>query len=420
MTRVLLLAATNSYRAGAFLAAARRLGFDVTVASDRAQALAAANPLGHLTLDFIDVERASAAIEDFARRAPIDAVVAADDDGVVLAAAAAQRLGLRHASVEAARAARDKLRMREGLARAGFAEPWFVAVPLEGDPAAAARRVPYPCVLKPTQLSASRGVIRADDAWAFERAFHRIVRLLSVERRGGPVLVESFLPGAEVALEGVIERGRLRVLAVFDKPDPLDGPFFEETLYVTPSRLGPAAAAAVAETTARAAGALGLDDGPVHAELRWDGRRAAVVEIAPRSIGGLCSRALRFGDATLEEVLLRHAAGQPLDDVQREPRAAGVSMIPIPRGGRLAAVRGQERAQAVAGIEEVRITVPVGDRLVPLPEGARYLGFVFARAESPEEVEAALREAHRRLEFDIEDDRHAPTGAAHHGDPPPA
>jgi biotin carboxylase len=292
--------------------------------------------------------------------------------------------------------------MRERLAAAGFDAPAFTSIPLDADVRAAASRVRYPCVLKPTQLSASRGVIRADDPGVFEAAFRRIADLLARERRGGPILVESYLPGAEVALEGVLDGGSLRVLALFDKPDPLEGPYFEETLYVTPSRLAPAAQVAFRDATARAAEALGLDHGPVHTELRWDGRRASVVEIAPRSIGGLCSRALRFGDASLEEVLVRHAVGQSIDDFHREERAAGVLMIPIPRAGRLEAVRGADLARLVPGIEDVRVTATRGESLVPLPEGARYLGFVFARAAQPAAVEAALRAAHQRLEFDIE------------------
>jgi biotin carboxylase len=265
-------------------------------------------------------------------------------------------------------------------------------------------------VLKPTTLAASRGVIRADDADGFAAAFRRTAAVaidagaatLDAEGRRW-ILVEDFLPGEEVALEGLLTDGVLRVLAVFDKPDPLLGPFFEETLYVTPSRLPPAALSAIAEETSRAAQALGLDHGPVHAELRWNAGRGTMVELAPRSIGGLCSRALRFtAGATLESLLLRHALGDRLLGVERESVASGVMMIPIPMAGTLTTVRGVEAARGIAGIEELRLTIPLGDTLVPLPEGSRYLGFLFARADTPERVEAALRAAHAELTFDIE------------------
>ena len=416
MKRVLLLMTSRTYRAGAFLDAARALGVDVVVGSERPQALAFAHPPGHLTLDFARPERAADAVAAFARRRPIDAVVAVDDDGVVLAALAAERLGLRHASAAAVRASRDKHAMRERLAAQGVDAHWFVRFGADADPEAAARRVRYPCVLKPTSLSASRGVIRADDPRGFTAAFRRTAAIAEAARaseldRGGGrwILVEEFLPGAEVAVEAVLTRGRLRVLAVFDKPDPLDGPFFEETIYVTPSRHVASALAEIAGAAARAARALGLDHGPLHAELKWDGRRAAVVEIAPRSIGGLCSRALRFSDgASLESMLLRHALGDPLDGVEREAQASGVMMLPIPMAGRLAAVHGLDDARRVAHVEDVRITIPIGDKLVPLPEGSRYLGFVFARAETAAPVEAALRAAHGALRFEIEAEQEPP------------
>jgi biotin carboxylase len=263
-------------------------------------------------------------------------------------------------------------------------------------------------VLKPTILAASRGVIRADDEAGFVAAFRRIEAILrtpEVAAHGAEaeqVLVEGFIPGREVALEGLLVDGELTVLALFDKPDPLDGPFFEETLYVTPSRLPAAEQEAIRHVTGWAAVALGLREGPVHAELRVNAAGPWVIELAARSIGGLCSRTLRFGTGmSLEEVILRHALGIELDSLERERQPAGVMMLPIPRGGVLQAVHGQEAAERVPGIEAVTITAHRGQELVPLPEGSRYLGFVFARAETPETVEAALREAHRRLSFDI-------------------
>ena len=419
MPRVLLLMTTTTYRASAFLEAARALGVPVVVGTDRTQALASLHPAGHLTLDFADPARAAREIAAFAQQHPLDAVLAADDDGTVLAAEAAEALGLEHAPVAAVRAARSKLATREAFARAGLSTPRFERFSIADDPGTVARRVRYPCVLKPLFLAASRGVIRANDGAELVAAFARIAALLrrpSLGARGGEeansILVEDYIPGIEVALEGLVTAGRLRILALFDKPDPLEGPYFEETIYVTPSRLGARRQEAVVAATQRGIEALGLSRGPIHAELRLDDDRVWPLEIAPRSIGGLCSRALRFGDGiSLEELILRHALGMEAGSLEREARASGVMMIPIPRAGILRAVGGIEEAKAVPGIEDLRITIPVGQEVVPLPEGSRYLGFIFARAKGPEGAENALREAHRRLRFDIDSPPPVATGA---------
>jgi biotin carboxylase len=258
----------------------------------------------------------------------------------------------------------------------------------------------FPVVVKPLSLSASRGVIRADDDAELDAAVARIRAML--DDPGEPLLVESFVPGAEVAVEGVLRGGALETLAVFDKPDPLDGPYFEETIYVTPSRLPAEAIAQVEATASAAAAALGLSEGPVHAELRVDGDRVTLLELAARSIGGLCSRALRFGaGVSLEEVILRHALGMPPGHLRREELASGVMMLPIPRAGVLREVGGLEEARAVPGVAGLEISIAPGKSVLPLPEGDRYLGFLFAKADTPEQVEQALREAHAKLQVDI-------------------
>ncbi|HSC69972.1 MAG TPA: ATP-grasp domain-containing protein [Candidatus Methylomirabilis sp.] len=409
MGRLLLLMTTTTYRASAFLEAASRLNVPVVVGTDERQVLEAANPGGNLTLDFLDPEKAIRRIVEFDRQYRIRAVVAADDDGVILAAMASQTLGLSRNSVEAAGTARNKGRMREVLAEAGLPSPSFHRFMLEEDPEVAARRVAYPCVLKPLFLAGSRGVIRADSPAQFVAAFHRIAAILrrpEVAAHGGAlarqILVEGYIPGDEVALEGLLVNGRFKVLALFDKPDPLHGPFFEETIYLTPSRLPATTQERVTACVAQAVEAIGLRDGPVHAELRLNGQGEWIIEIAPRSIGGLCSRTLRFGEGvSLEEVILRHAMGLEVESFDREKRAAGVMMVPIPRAGILREIQGKEEAEAVPGVEEIRLTIPVGQELIPLPEGKRYLGFIFARGGTPEAVESALREAHRLLTFSI-------------------
>jgi len=407
--RVLLLMPATTYRAADFVSAALRLGVEVTVGSDQRQVLEDAAPGGTLTLDFRNPEAATLKIVAQARERPLQAVVGVEDETTVIASMAASALGLRHNPVDSARAARDKHRMREMLQQAGIRVPPFLRVSLTEDSRRAARRVSYPCVLKPLFLSASRGVIRADDPEGFEQAFVRLKALLSqpeVAQKGGEaagsILAESYIPGQEVALEGLLTGGNLRVLALFDKPNPLEGPFFEETIYVTPSRLPEPIQRDIFACARRAAAALGLKEGPVHAELRINDAGVWPLEVAARSIGGLCSRTLRFGAGiSLEELILRHALGREVEGLEREMRPAGVMMIPIPRGGVLREFGGLEEARALRGIEGVDQSIPVGQPVVPLPEGSRYLGFIFARAESPEAVEEALRQAHRCLRIDI-------------------
>jgi biotin carboxylase len=408
--RLLLLMTTASYRASAFIDAARRIGVSVTVGAERQQALAVANPAGHLTLDFLAPEKAVRTIVDFNKEYPINSVIAADDDGVVIAARAAKALGLLHNPVEAVVAARNKFLMREILAQAGIHCPRFSKFSIRRNPKAIAQQISFPCVVKPLSLSASRGVIRADEAAQFVAAFTRVAAILRqrevAETGGGSsqhILVESFIPGKEVAVEGLLSKGKLKVLAIFDKPDPLDGPFFEETIYVTPSRHPENVRKEIIDCAAKALKTLGLCEGPVHAELRLNEQGAWILEIAPRSIGGLCSRTLRFGEGiSLEELILRHALGLDVENLERQSLAAGVMMIPIPRAGTLREVRGVQEAKEVAGIEDIRLTIPIGQILAPLPEGKKYLGFIFARDEIPAGVEAALREAHRKLSFVID------------------
>ena len=345
MGRLLLLVPTTSYRVGDFLDAARRLGVDVAVGSNRRQVLEQFAEGKTVTLDFTDLEKGVAQIRAYARDYPLQAIVPVDDEPVPLAAEASQALGLPHNTPESVAATRDKYRLRTRLANSGLPSPWFTVVSVDDDPAPAARAAVYPCVLKPLALSAGRGVIRADDAKAFRAAFRRISHILAQPDAGtygtDRILVEEYIPGAEVAVEGLLRGGRLTVLALFDKPDPLEGPFFEETIYTTPSRLPADEQRGIIATTAKALAAIGLRDGPVHAELRINDRGHWLVEAAARSIGGLCGRILRFGAGVrLEELILRHALGLPIKSLEREKGAAGVMMIPIPKAGILRQVQG--------------------------------------------------------------------------------
>ena len=421
VSRVLLLLPSGTYKAPDFLDAARRLGVDVVVASETEQTLAEAMGDRALVVDLSDPAGSAQRVVALAARFPLDAVVAVDDQGLLIAALAAKELGLPANDPEAVGRTRNKAAMRAALAAAptpdtgsqlevrvdpGAAsshllQPSFQVLERDDDVGAAAEAVGWPVVVKAVSLSASRGVIRADDRAAAEAAAVRVRAILEEDGHPAeePLLVERYVPGEEVAVEALLRAGKLEVLAVFDKPDPLTGPYFEETLYVTPSRLPAEIQAEIAAAVAAAAAAIGLSEGPVHAELRIDpDGRPWILELAARTIGGLCARTLRFAaGVTLEEMVLRHALGLPIDP-RREKVAAGVMMLPIPAAGRLVAVHGQDEARAVPHITALEISIPVGGQVRPLPEGDRYLGFLFARAATPVAVEDALRTAHSHLE----------------------
>ncbi len=410
--RVLLLLPTRTYRATDFLDAALKLNVEVVVASEEPATTADLSPRDTLVLDFRAPTAATQTITEYAETNPFAAIVGVDDDTTMLATIASVALRLPHNPISSAKATRNKYLLRHALEKNGVSVPNYRRFSIKENVEEISTQINFPCVLKPLSLSASRGVIRADNPSQFAEAFPRITALLNKvkESRDSDVdsemfqylLVEDYIPGIEVALEGILLAGELKTLALFDKPDPLEGPFFEETLYITPSRLSTQIQVELHNATAEAASALGLQHGPVHAELRYNEKGAHLIEIAARTIGGLCSRTLRFGTGmSLEELVIRHAIGQPIETFAREKQAAGVMMIPVPKAGILGEVRGKKEARNVNGIEEVNITIPIGGEVVPLPEGDRYLGFIFARAETPEAVEVSSREAHRLLEFVI-------------------
>jgi biotin carboxylase len=406
--RVLLLVPARTYRAADFLLAAARMGLDLVVGSDGAL------PLGGRPVIPVspgDPDRSTRRV--LARSGPIDAVVAADTPMLALAAAIAARMGLPHNPVEAVLNAANKTRQRQRWAAAAVSQPQFAiltAAAPEDRIRDAAETVGFPCVLKAVSLSASQGILRADDAASAVTAARRIRQVLAAARRPRqePLLVEEYLPGPELSIDGLLTGGDLAVTAIFDKPQIPDGPTFEETLLVTPSRLPAPVLAAAVRTAGQAARALGLTRGPVHAELRIDDRSGqpvpAMLELAARCIGGLCSRALRFpGGKTLEELVLASALGQPLPAAGHDlARPAGVFMLPVPRPGMLRAVEGRADAAAVPGITGLTITIPVGQRVLPLPDGDRYLGFIFAEASTRQGVEQALSAARDRLRVVIE------------------
>ena len=389
--------------------AAARLDITAVVGSDERNPLQDVQPGNYAELHFTDLDKGVEQLEVFAREYPLDWIIAVDDAGVRLAAQASRRLELPHNSVSSVEATRNKALLRERLAAAGIPSPTFEVAVTGSQARLLAQGLRFPVVLKPLDLSASRGVIRANDSDQFESAFARITQILSDPRSAeecgqlaDQILIEGYIPGIEVALEGILTAGKLRTLAIFDKPDPLEGPFFEETIYVTPSRLSDEDQASVVEMAERSAAAIGLREGAIHVELRLNDEGIFPVDIAARSIGGRCSRALKFEHGlSLEELIIRNAIGSEVS-FERAAGAAGVMMIPIPTGGILRGVAGVELAESVQLIESVEITGRPGNLLVPLPEAGEYLGFIFARGSEPQEVEVALREAHRLLEFDID------------------
>jgi ATP-grasp domain/L-amino acid ligase C-terminal domain 2/ATP-grasp N-terminal domain len=409
--RILLFAAKLGYQTRNFEEAAKKLGVELVYVTDRCHQLD--DPWGDraIAVQFEAPEAAAYSAMQYARENHVDGILALGDRPVVAAAYAARALGIAYNHPLVVEACRSKLRMREIFRDVGLNVPWFRKVPTHPTPEPALLGVTYPCVLKPLSLSASQGVIRANNRDEFRDAAARIQKLLnSAELRAARepnlahLIVEAYIPGDEVAVEGLLTNGKLRVLAIFDKPDPLTGPYFEETIYVTPSRHSSETQAGIEKCLQDA---MGFSHGPVHAEFRLNENGVWPLEIAPRPIGGLCARALRFGSGAngerigLEELLLRQAAEISETDLPREPQASGVMMIPVPRGGVYERVSGIESARGVSGIVDLVITAREHDAIAAWPEGSSYLGFLFARADKPEQVEKALREAHALLQFQI-------------------
>ena len=408
--RVLLFAGKLGYQTRSFEEAAKRMDVELVYVTDRCHELDDPWGDGAIAVNFESPESAAYLVLEAARTEPADGILAIGDRPTVAAAYAARGLGISYNHPAAVEACRNKLRMREIFREAGLPTPWFRSISLKLAPEPALLGVTYPCVLKPVSLSASQGVIRANSREEFVKGVERIRRLLqspelaSKGENSREIIAEGYLPGAEVAVEGLLVDGEFHTLAIFDKPDPLEGPYFDETIYVTPSRQAREAQEAIEKAASDAARALGLSRGPVHAEFRVNEKGVWPLEAAPRPIGGLCARALRFGrdgreQWSLEELLLQEAAGDLREVPERENSASGVMMIPVPRSGILQKLEGEKEALATRGITELHITARVGDFMAAWPEGSSYLGFLFARAETPEDAERALRQAHEKLRF---------------------
>lgn len=430
--RLLLFTNKLGYQTRSFEEVAQKNGVEIIYVTDRCHQLQ--DPWGDhaIAAHFESPQAEAATIIEALRGKQIDGILALGDRPVVAAAYAARDLGIPYHHPAAVEACRSKLRMREVFRDTGLRAPWFRTLALNPLPEPALLNISYPCVLKPLSLSASQGVIRANNREEFVAAAQRIAALLASpeiramrESNLDQILVEGYIPGREVAVEGLLAEGVLRILTIFDKPDPLEGPYFEESIYVTPSTLPEQQQRALQKCAEDSARAIGLTHGPVHAEFRVNfqeaGREAAgnegvwPLEIAARPIGGLCARALHFiapgetkaalekeqASIGLEELLLRHALNLPGSDWPRERHAAGVMMIPVPSSGTLEQVEGEEAARAIRGITDLFITARLHDYIAAWPEGSSYLGFLFASADTPEEAVKALRAAHAELRFTL-------------------
>src|SRR5881296_5618 len=414
LKRLLLFTAKLGYQTRSFEDAAHKLGVQLVYVTDRCHQLE--DPWGDqaIPVHFESPEAAAYTVMEAFRAQDVAGILALGDRPAAAAAYAARGLGVRYNHPAAVEACRSKLRMKEVFRDAGLHVPWFRNLPIDPTPEPVLLNISYPCVLKPLSLSASQGVVRANNREEFLAAAARVRRLLKSpeilatrEPNLDQMLVEGYIPGREVAVEGLLTDGALRALAIFDKPDPLEGPYFEETIYVTPSRLPESQQHAVLQCARDAARAIGLSHGPIHAEFRINDEGVWPLEVAPRPIGGLCARALRFssGEAPeligLEELLLRHALELPGCDSPREGFASGVLMIPVPKSGMLEGVTGEDAARSTPGVTELIITERLHDYIAAWPEGSSYLGFLFARGSAPEEVELAIRRAHEKLAFTI-------------------
>jgi len=412
--RLLLFATKLGYQTRAFNAAGEKLGVELAFVTDRCHRMEDPWNDRALSVHFESPEEAAPHVLQEQKGLAVDGVLALGDRPGPTAAYVARALGLQHHHRASVEACRSKRRMREIFQAAGLPVPWFRTMPIHPLPEPALLGVSYPCVLKPLSLSASQGVVRANNREEFLAGVARLRRLLrspellaTREPDLDQILVEGYLPGREVAIEGLITEGSPRVLAIFDKPDPLEGPYFEETIYVTPSRHSLPEQQAIEHCLLAATRAVGLTHGPVHAEFRLNEQNVWPIEIAPRPIGGLCSKALRFelqetGEQIgLEELLLRHALDLPGPDSLRESTASGVMMIPVPSSGILEKVEGEDAAREIPGITNLEITARLHDHIAAWPEGSSYLGFLFARMKEPADVEAALRTAHAKLRFTI-------------------
>ena len=381
--------------------AATKLDLKVLVITDKSQVFSEYYPEKVITMNFEHWEEGLENIREWSERYDLKAVIGVDEESIILAAKLSESLCIEHNSLESVKLTKNKYLMRRELKKSGLKSPWFKRFSIDEKPKDIFTELRLPCVLKPTFLSASQGVLRVNSFKDFVKGFELLSDLLTemkVKKRGGDqvkwILVEEYIPGKEVSIEGIVNEGKLKDLAIFDKPEPLEGPIFQETILITPSILDEHLEFSLLETAQIALKALGIRKGPVHIELRINDKGNYILECAARSIGGLCSKVLEFkGGMSLEELILRSALGRNVEKTQLIDKAKGVMMMPTEKRGILREIHGIKAALAVKGITDVQITIKPGEMLEPLPKGDRYLGFLFAEGKDQDTVKIALQEA---------------------------
>ncbi len=397
---LLLIAHPNSYRIAPYIKAANRMGVNVTVASEGKHSLISEIASGlHITFD--QPRQTVATILQAHKQTPFSGILGSDDHTVELAAMVAELLQLPHNSPRAAFCSQRKDIARAELALSACPVPLHCLIDLQQPLQKQMAGLPWPCVIKPLNMSASRGVIRADNEAAFMAACQRIKPIIQENQHDFTrhhVLVEEYIDGVEIAFEGYLHNAQLHPITIFDKPEPLIGPFFEETIYVTPSRLEADLQAKILQRVQQACDAYGLTTGAVHAECRIDERDIWILEVASRTIGGDCARMLDNKNFSIEELAISLAIDAPIK-AELPDQARGVMMIPIKEKGLLKRVEGLLAARDVPHIDQVEMIIPPGHEMIPLPEGNQYSGYIFASGQTPEQVTAAIKQAYAKLKF---------------------
>ncbi|MBS1256004.1 MAG: Alanine--anticapsin ligase [Deltaproteobacteria bacterium] len=408
---VILIIPSASYRSNAFMNAADKLDLKILVVTDNSQVFSDQFPDNIITMNFDHWTEKLDEISEWSDRFNLMAVIGVDEESILLAAIFSQYLGIEHNSIESVMRTKNKLLMRFELKKARMNCPWFRSFSIEKLPDDIIEEINFPCVIKPTFLSASQGVLRVNNEQEFKEGFQILTDLLSqkkIKKRGGEeanyIMVEEYIPGNEVSIEGIVSQGKLKILAIFDKPEPLEGPTFEETIFVTPTTLSGSMQSSLYETAQQAMETLGIVKGPVHIEVRINSNGNYILECASRSIGGMCSKILEFqGGMSLEELILRSSLGRNIEKSNLSDTAKGVMMMPIKNSGKLKEMRGVEEAISVDGITDLQITIKPGEMLDPLPKGDRYLGFLFAEGKNQEMVIKDLKNAWSKIEVVTED-----------------
>lgn len=406
MKNILLLVPTETYRAEAFITGAAALGVSLTIASERRQAMAASMGRRTLVVSMQNPEVGLKQIEQAADNMQFDAIISVDDGGLATAALASKKLGLKYISTNSAQMSNNKIAMRKRLEQTEISKPWFLVHKPTNKISITTGAIPsFPIIVKPASLSGSIGVMRIDAPEDVESALALCESIQMDHGCGGDTqtLIEQYISGVECAVEAMVFNDQLKILAIFDKPRPLEGPYFAETIYVAPSERDREIQNKLQSTLEEARKALEIKTGPIHAEFRiTSDREVYLIELAARSIGGMCSNAIPLsGGRSLEELIIAEALGMEIPEFAIENQASGVFMMPVPAKGVLRSISGVEEAKSTRWITNVTLSMMINSEVSPIPYDARYVGFIFAKAPTSRAVVEALEEAFKKIEIEI-------------------